>query len=91
MRRHGAVTPKPFERFELRYTPKHASWLGWAESELGVLSSRCLDRRIPDKPILIDEIAAWERERNANHVKANWRFTTRNARANSTTSTGQSD
>ena len=35
------------ERFEWRYTPKHGSWLNLAESELGVLSSQCLDRRIP--------------------------------------------
>jgi hypothetical protein len=38
------------ERFEWHYTPKHGSWLDLAESELGVLSSQCLDRRIPDKP-----------------------------------------
>jgi hypothetical protein len=40
-----------------------------AESELGVLTSQCLDRRIPNKQILIDEIAAWEHDRNANHTK----------------------
>ncbi len=34
------------ERFEWHYTPKHGSWLNMAESELGVLSSQCLDRRI---------------------------------------------
>ncbi len=34
------------ERFEWHYTPKHGSWLDLAESELGVLSSQCLDRRI---------------------------------------------
>ena len=33
------------ERFEWHYTPKHGSWLNLAESELGVLSSQCLDRR----------------------------------------------
>ena len=48
------------ERVEWHYTPKHGSWLDMAESELGVLSSQCLDRRIPDKQTLIDEIAAWE-------------------------------
>ena len=68
------------ERFEWHYTPKHGSWLDLAESELGVLSSQCLDRRIPDKQILIDEVAAWEHDRNANHNKADWHFTTANAR-----------
>ena len=37
------------ERFAWHFTPKHGSWLDLAESELGVLSSQCLARRIPDK------------------------------------------
>ena len=40
------------ERFEWHYTPKHGCWLNLAESELGVLSSQCPDRRIPDKQTL---------------------------------------
>jgi hypothetical protein len=68
------------ERFEWHYTPKHGSWLNLAESELGVLTSQCLDRRIPDKQTLIEEIGAWERDRNAKHIKASWHFTTPNAR-----------
>jgi hypothetical protein len=68
------------ERFEWRYTPKHGSWLDMAESELGVLSSQCLDRRIGDKQTLIHETAAWETDRNQHHAKANWRFTTETAR-----------
>ena len=68
------------ERFEWHYTPKHGSWLDLADSELGVLTCQCLDRRIPDKQTLIDEIAAWEHDRNANHTKADWQFTTKNAR-----------
>jgi hypothetical protein len=52
------------ERFEWVYTPKHGSWLNMAESELGVLASQCLARRIPEKPKLINEVAAWERDRN---------------------------
>jgi hypothetical protein len=59
------------ERFEWHYTPKHGSWLNLAESELGVLSSQCLDRRIPEKQILVEEVAAWQQDRNANHAKAN--------------------
>jgi len=42
-------------RFEWIYTPKHGSWLNMAESELGVLSSQCLDRHIEDKQTLINE------------------------------------
>ena len=47
-----------------------------AESELGVLSSQCLSRRIPDMPTLEKEVAAWEDHRNKHHAKANWQFTT---------------
>jgi hypothetical protein len=68
------------ERFEWHYTPKHGSWLDLAESELGVLTSQCLDRRIPDKQTLAEEVAAWERDRNSHHAKANWHFTTPDAR-----------
>jgi hypothetical protein len=68
------------ERFEWHYTPKHGSWLDMAESELGVVSSQCLDRRIPDKQTLIEEVAAWEDERNKNHTKSDWQFTTADAR-----------
>jgi hypothetical protein len=68
------------ERFEWHYTPKHGSWLNMAESELSVLSGQCLDRRIPDKQTLTEEIAAWEHARNKKHVKADWQFTTADAR-----------
>ena len=68
------------ERFEWHYTPKHGSWLDMAESELSVLSGQCLDRRIPDKQTLIEEVAAWEGHRNKNHTKADWQFTAADAR-----------
>jgi DDE superfamily endonuclease len=67
-------------RFDWRYTPKHGSWLNMAESELGVLASQCLDRRIPDKQTLIAEVAAWQERRNRRQTKADWRFTTEDAR-----------
>jgi hypothetical protein len=68
------------ERFEWHYTPKHGSWLNMAESELGVLASQCLDRRISDKETLSREVAAWQSSRNKNQTKADWRFTTADAR-----------
>lgn len=68
------------ERFEWHYTPKHGSWLDMAESELSVLSSQCLDRRIPDKQTLEAEVAAWNADRNTNNTKADWQFTTDDAR-----------
>lgn len=68
------------ERFEWHYTPKHGSWLDLAESELGVLASQCLNRRIPDKETLISEVAAWQAKRNKHCVQADWQFTTEDAR-----------
>jgi DDE superfamily endonuclease len=68
------------ERFEWHYTPKHGSWLDMAESELAVLASQCLARRIPDKQVLIRQVAAWEADRNAHHAKADWQFTADDAR-----------
>jgi hypothetical protein len=67
-------------RLEIHYTPKHGSWLNMAETELSVLSRQCLDRRIEEKQILIDEIAAWESKRNATCTTIDWRFTTDDAR-----------
>ena len=68
------------ERFEWHSTPKHGSWLDLAECELSVLSSQCLARRIPDKQSLIKEVAAWQNDRNKKHAKADWQFTTADAR-----------
>lgn len=68
------------ERFEWHYTPKHGSWLNMAETELSVLSSQCLDRRVPNKDGLLSEVSAWEADRNKHHAKADWQFTTTDAR-----------
>jgi DDE superfamily endonuclease len=68
------------QRFDWHYTPKHGSWLNMAESELGILSDQCLDRRIPDKETLAREIRAWQSYRNKHATKANWQFTTADAR-----------
>jgi hypothetical protein len=40
----------------------------------------CLDRRIPDKDILIAEVASWEHRRNAEGAKIKWLFTVHRAR-----------
>jgi hypothetical protein len=79
------------ERFEWHYTPKHGSWLDLAESELGVLSTQCLDRRIPDKQTLIEEIAAWEDDRNANTPELTGTSQRPTPGSNSSTCTLQSD
>lgn len=68
------------ERLEIHYTPKHGSWLNIAEIELRVLSSQCLARRIPDKITLKKEVAGWQRQRNFQKSKVDWRFAAVDAR-----------
>lgn len=81
---YEAFTPEEahrlVQRFEWHYTPEHASWLNIAECELSVLVSQCLGRRIPDRPTLVQEVAAWEQRRNQAQVKVSWQFTTAEAR-----------
>ena len=68
------------DKLEIHYTPKHASWLDMAETELSVLTSQCLDRRIPDKATLVDEVTAWMHDRNVQGSTIDWRFSTPDAR-----------
>lgn len=67
-------------RLEFHYTPKHASWLNMVEIEIGVMVGQCLDRRIPDKALLVSEIKRWERRRNTEKARINWMFTVERAR-----------
>jgi len=67
-------------RLEFHYTPKHASWLNMAEIEIGNMNQQCLERRIPSKEILIDELASWEKDRNNSKVSINWMFNVEKAR-----------
>ncbi len=50
-----------------------------AKIELSALTRECL-KRIGDVSILARYVSLWERERNNNLVKVDWRFTTQNAR-----------
>lgn len=68
------------QRFEMHYTPPHASWLNMAELELAILATQCLDRRIPDQERLAQEAYAWAGRRNAQHATVHWQFTIAQAR-----------
>lgn len=68
------------ERVEFHYTPKHGSWLNIAELEFSALSRQCLDRRIGEIDTLTCEVAAWNRQRNAEEVTIDWQFRTPDAR-----------
>jgi hypothetical protein len=67
------------DRLEIRHTPKHGSWLNMAEIELSALS-RDLPDRMGDRETLEHHVDAWQRRRNAARTKAEWRFTTADAR-----------
>ena len=66
-------------RVQFHYTPKHASWLNMAEIEIAALSRQCLDRRLPDEPTLIREVAAWQKHRNHQRRTIDWTFTRQDA------------
>jgi len=68
------------KRLEFHYTPKHASWLNPADSELSALTGQCLDRRTADRETLRQETAAWEDRRNKERVQIQWRFGIQDAR-----------
>ena len=68
------------DRLDIRYTPKHGSWLNVAEIELSVMTKQCLSRRIADVRTLRREVAAWANQRNAAQTGVDWHFTTRDAR-----------
>jgi hypothetical protein len=67
-------------KLEVHHTPKHGSWLNMAEIELAVLNGQCLDRRLPEIPLVRTEVAAWERRRNAAKATIDWRFSALDAR-----------
>lgn len=67
-------------RLEFHFTPKHASWLNMAEIEIGNMNQQCLDRRIPNKNVLVEELACWEMQRNKEAATIEWMFDVDRAR-----------
>ena len=74
------VAKRLCDRLEFHNTPKQGSWLNMAETELSVLASQCLDRRMDSPELVSTEVAAWEAKRNHKEAKVRWRFTTADAR-----------
>lgn len=67
------------QRFEVHYTPKHASWLNMAEIELSALDRQCLSQRLPSLEMASQQVTAWTTRRNRASVTINWRFTAEGA------------
>lgn len=68
------------DKLAFHHTPKHASWLNVAEIEIGVLGAQCIGRRIETEQALIQEIEAWEQERNQKGIGINWDFSIEDAK-----------
>ncbi len=66
-------------RLEVHHTPKHGSGLNMAAIELSALV-RDLPERVGERPALVGHVSAWEARRNGDGVKADWQFTTADAR-----------
>jgi hypothetical protein len=63
------------DKIEWHYTPKHGSWLNMAESEISIMNSQCLDRRLESVSEIAAEVGPWERKRNARQARMHWTFT----------------
>lgn len=70
---------KLLRRVVFHYTPKHASWLNMAEIEIGILDRQCLDRRFPDREMLVREVDAWQQRRNSEQRRIEWTFSRQDA------------
>jgi hypothetical protein len=68
-------------KIKFHYTPKHGSWLNMAEIELSILQRQCLARRIDNEAKLRAEVTAYEKRRNQEKAKIDWRFSLDDARA----------
>lgn len=70
-----------WSRFEVHYTPKHASWLNQAEIAIGMYSRQCLgDGRVKNIPNLKGITEAWNKRINKKGTQINWRFNRNKAR-----------
>ena len=63
------------DKIEFHYTPKHGSWLNMAETEIDIMGRQCLDRRLDNRSLMAEEVAAWENARNARKARIPWTFT----------------
>lgn len=70
-----------WQRFDVHYTPKHASWLNQAEIAIGMFQRQCLGTcKIPDVETLTKKTIAWNRVANTKRITINWQFFKQDAR-----------
>lgn len=76
-----AEAQRIWQRLEVHYTPKHASWLNMAEIEISIFERSCLSKRVKSFDELWHHIETLTQERNAAGAQIHWRFTCADARA----------
>ena len=74
-----AEAKRSADKLEVHHAPRHGSWLNMAEIEQSVFR-RDLPERVASRATLERHAAAWQRRRNTTATKADWRFTTADAR-----------
>jgi hypothetical protein len=68
------------DKIEFPYTPKQGSWLNMAETEINIMNSQCLDRRLETVALVAAEVAPWEKRGKARKGCLHWTFTLAAAR-----------
>lgn len=70
-----------WNRFEIHYTPKHASWLNQAEIAIGMYSRQCLgDGRVESIDNLKKITKFWNKSINKKRTIIQWKFNRKKAR-----------
>ena len=70
-----------WRRFDVKYTPKHGSWLNPAEIEASLWARECLGKlRIPNLPLLKHRTSLWNSDANRRKRKIVWGFRSVDAR-----------
>jgi hypothetical protein len=75
-----AAARRILDKLEFHYTPKHGSWLNMAETEINIMNSQCLNRRLDTQSLIAAEVAVWEKKRNLANARIHWTFTLAAAR-----------
>jgi hypothetical protein len=69
---------------EFHGTPKHGSWLNYAEIEISIFERGCLARPVADIAALERRVRALVAERNEHRSSIEWQFASRQARVKPT-------
>jgi len=61
-------------QIEFHWTSKHGSCLKMAETDISIMGRQCLGRRLDNRSLMADELAAWEDARIARKTRIHWTF-----------------